>query len=436
MCYITHQKMTVALLLFLAVLLGFSAFFSGSETALFSLSPFSVEKLKQKKPVRGEIIARLLERPRRLLISIVIGNMLVNILSSSIAERISSTVFASSALSSLAWIFSTAVMTFVILIFCEVGPKVVAINRAEKTARAVAPSILLLERLVTPFRILVQAVSDFFISLVERNRPHLESPLTREELETALDQGSREGTLNGGEKEMISEIFKLGDKTVRQLMTPRNEIVSFEVDTPLEDIAGVIRDQEYSRIPIYSGKMENVIGILYPKDLLIARARGIERPVLADLLRKPFFIPETMKAARLLKEFLSRKIHLALVVDEYGGLSGLITLDDLVEEVVGEIRERGETPPDYQVVDRDTVQLSGRVELDYLNEKFGLELYGENNVTLGGFLSERLERLPQPGDTYFQDDLQFTVVSLKKRRVDQVRLHRPGLSTAVRKEEK
>ncbi len=418
--------MTVTLL-FLAILLGFSAFFSDSETALFSLPRVSVERLKQKKPARGEIIARLLGRPRRLLISIVIGNMLVNILSSTLAERISASVFTSGSLRPVAWVFSTVVMTFIILIFCEVGPKVLAINRAEKISLAVAPAILLLQRLVNPLRLVVQAVSDFFISSLERKKPHRESPLTREELETALDQGSREGTLNGEEKEMISEIFKLGNKTVRQLMTPRNEIVSFEVETPLEEIAAVIREKEYSRLPIYSGKMENVIGILYPKDLLIARARGVERPVLADILRKPFFIPETMKAARLLKEFLSRKIHIALVVDEYGGIAGLITLDDLVEEVIGEIRERGETPPGYEVVAEDTVQLPGRVELDYLNDEFGLDLRGENNVTLGGFLSERLGRLPQPGDVYRESDLLLTVVSMKKRRVDQVLLQRPGL---------
>ncbi|MDP8236272.1 MAG: hemolysin family protein [Candidatus Erginobacter occultus] len=423
--------MIVTLLLFLAILLGFSAFFSGSETALFSLPRFSVEKLKQRKPARGEIISRLLARPRRLLISIVIGNMLVNILSSALAERLSFEVFASSSLQSAAWIFSTVVMTFIILIFCEVGPKVLAINRSEKVSLAVAPEIFLLQRLVTPLRVVVQAVSDFLISFWEKKKPHREIPLSREELETALDQGSREGTLNGDEKEMISEIFKLGDKSVRQLMTPRNEIASFEIDTPLEEIAAVIREKEYSRIPIYSGKMENVVGILYPKDLLIARVRGIERPELADLLRRPYFIPETMKASWLLKEFLARKIHIALVVDEYGGIAGLITLDDLVEEIIGEIRERGVDPPGYEVVGEDTAQLPGRLELEYLNDEFGLNLRGENNVTLGGFLSERLGRLPQPGDVCRLDDIRLTVVSVKKRRVDQVLLYRPGLASTI-----
>ncbi len=427
--------MTVTLLLFLAILLCFSAFFSGSETALFSLPRFTVEKLKHRKPDRGPIIARLLSRPRRLLISIVVGNMLVNILSATLAGRLSSTIFASGPLHSLAWVFSAVVMTFVILIFGEVGPKVLAINRAEKIALAVAPAISLLYKAVSPIRIVVQFFSDQLIGIFDKKNPHRESPLTREELEAALDQGSREGALNGEEKEMISEIFKLGDKSVRQLMTPRNEIASFEVDTPLDEIARVINEKEYSRIPIYSGKVENVSGILYPKDLVIARARGVENLVLGDILRKPYFIPETMKASRLLKEFLERKIHIALVVDEYGGLSGLITLDDLIEEIVGEIQERGAPPPEYTVIDENTVQLRGRMELDYVNDEFGLDLAGEKSVTLGGFICERLGHIPQPGEFYQEGGIRFTVKSLKKRRLDQVEMRGPRIGARLKKDE-
>ena len=232
---------------------------------------------------------------------------------------------------------------------------------------------------------------------------------------------------------MISEIFKLGDKTVRQLMTPRNEIVSFEVDTPLAEIAVVIKEQEYSRIPIYSGKVENVIGILYPKDLVMARARGDERLELGDFLRKPYFVPETMKAARLLKEFLERKIHVALVVDEYGGISGLITLDDLVEEIVGEIIERGEVPPEYTVINTDTVQIKGRLELEFINEEFGLDLAGGKNVTLGGFLCECLGHIPQSGEVYQDGDIQFTVVDRKSRRIGQVLIQRKGIGAKQRR---
>lgn len=425
--------MILALLLFLAILLVFSAFFSGSETALFSLNRLTVEKLKHTQPERGSIISRLLSNPRRLLVSIVGGNMLVNILSSTLAERLSSGIFSSGPLSSLAWIFSTIVMTFVILILGEVVPKVFAINRAESFSLTIAPAISILEKVVTPLRVVVNFVSDLIISIFQNKPLSGDTPLTKEELTTALYLGSREGTLNGDEKEMISEIFKLGDKTVSQLMTPRNEIVSFEVDIPLEHIAGVIKEKEYSRIPIYSGKVENVIGILYPKDLVMARARGDASLELGDFLRKPYFVPEIMKAARLLKEFLERKIHIALVVDEYGGISGLITLDDLVEEIVGEIRERGETPPEYTVIDMDTIQLKGRLELEFINEEFGLNLVGEKNVTLGGLLCERLGHIPQPGEVYQERDIRFAVVDLKGRRIGQVLIERKGIGANAKK---
>ncbi len=424
--------MILTLLLFLAILLIFSAFFSGSETALFSLSRLTVEKLKHNKPERGLIISRLLSNPRRLLISVVVGNMLVNILSSTLAERLFAGLFSSGPLYSLAWIFSTIVMTFLILILGEVAPKVLAINRAERFSLAVAPAISLLEKVVSPIRIVVHCISDWIISFFNKKHHPKETPLTREELTTALHLGSREGTLNGDEKEMITEIFKLGDKSVRQLMTPRNEIASFEVDTSLEEITIVIKEKEYSRIPIYSGKVENVIGILYPKDLVMAQARGVERLNLGEFLRKPYFVPEIMKASRLLKEFLERKIHIALVVDEYGGISGLITLDDLIEEIVGEIRERGEAPPQYKIVDENTIQLKGRLELDFINDEFGFNLAVEKNVTLGGFLCERLGHIPQPGEIYQEGDIRFAVVNLKGRRIGQVLIKRKGIGAKAK----
>ncbi|MFH1039209.1 MAG: hemolysin family protein [PVC group bacterium] len=412
----------------------FFRLFSGSETALFSLPPFTVEKLKHQKPGRGTIIYRLLSNPRRLLVSIVASNMLVNIFSATLAARVASTIFASGPLRSLAWIFSTVVMTFVILICGEVTPKVLAINRSEKLALAVAPAISLLERVMTPVRVVVNFLSDWILAVFEKSHPARESPLTREELTAALDLGSREGTLNGEEREMITEIFKLGDKSVRQLRTPRNEMVVFEIDTPLEEIAAVIREKEYSRIPIYSGKMENIVGILYPKDLVMAQARGVERPVLGDFLRRPFFIPETMKASRLLKEFLERKVHVALVVDEYGGLAGLITMEDLIEEIVGEIRQQGESPREYEIVDENTVRVRGRLELSNINNELKLDLAGKRSVTLGGLICERLGHIPQPGEVWQEGDIRFTVVNLKKHRIGQVEIRGKGIGARLKKE--
>jgi len=430
--------MTVPLILefvFLAILLGFSAFFSGSETALFSLSRVSVERLRQKHPPRGQMIFRLLSNPRRLLISIVVGNMLVNIFSSSLAERISAHLFFYSSLRYLAWVFSAVVMTFLILIFGEVIPKMIAINRASGFSLKVAPAILVLDALVSPLRKVIRFISDRAVMILDKKRPPFEAPLTKEELDTAIRLGTHEGTLNGEEREMIAEVFRLGDKSVKQLMTPRTEIVSFEVDTDFSEIAPLIREKEYSRIPIYSGKKENVIGILYPKDLILARARGVEKIELGNFLRRPYFIPPTMEASRLLREFLKKKIHIALVVDEYGGLSGLITLDDLIEEIVGEIRERGEPPLDYETVDENTVRVRGRMELEHINERLGLGLSSEESVTLGGFLCERLGHIPQAGETYREGKVRFEVVNLKGNRIGQVLIKRAGIGSLRRKKE-
>lgn len=411
-------------LFFLALLLGFSAFFSGSETALFSLNRLALEKMRQDSSARAGLVGNLLSHPRRLLVSIVMGNMLVNIFASALAERVSDHLFSSAALSVFSWVFSTVVMAFLILVLGEIIPKTFAIHRSEKVSLKIAPAVSIVIRLLSWPVAVIRFVSDRIVGVVERRRPLPEPPLTKEELTTAIRV---ESSLNGDEREMIIDIFSLGHKTVKQLMTPRTEMVSFEVDTPLEKIASVIRKKEYSRIPIYSGKKENVVGILYPKDLIAARDKEVKNIAIGNYLRPPFFVPETMKAAYLLKEFLRRKIHIALVVDEYGGLSGLITLDDLVEEIVGEIRERGETLPLFEIIDEDAVRVQGRVELDYLNELFGLDLFSEDNVTLGGLICEQLGRIPQPGETWGRGDVLFEVVSLKGPRVEEVLIRKKGI---------
>jgi len=418
--------------LFLLALIGLSAFFSGSETALFSLSQVTVEKLRHRHPTRGEIISKLLGKPRRLLVSIVVGNMLVNILSSTVAERLAAGLFP--AYQALAWLFSTVLVALLILILGEVVPKTLALNRAAHYSLKVAPSILLFDQIVLPVRRAIRFVSDRIVHLLWRNRDVAEAPLTKDELATAIEVGSREGTLDGEEREMINEIFELGDKTVRQLMTPRNEVVSFELRTPLKTIASVIRAKEYSRVPVYSEKEDEIIGILYPKDLVVALARGERIGHLGAYLRSPLFVPETMKASRLLTQFLQRKVHIALAVDEYGALAGLITLDDLVEEIVGEMRDKGEIATDVVVVSDDVVRLRGRTELSFVNEELGLDLFSGESVTLGGFLFEKLGRIPQPGEIWDGDGVCLEVLSMKGNRVDQVLIQHRGIGRRAEKE--
>ncbi len=423
----------------LLVCIGFSFYFSASETALFSLNRMAIERLTRRRPGPGGLIASLLSDPPRLLISIVMGNMLVNIGSSSLAERIAAGLLAGTPLEGITWILSSVVMTFIILICGEILPKTIAINRPERLALRVAPPIDLMARGLFPARVVVSAVCAKLSGFIGRWLPPPDPPLTKAELGTAIRLGSTEGMLGGEEKAMITEIFNLGDKTVRQLMTPRSEIISFDVTTPLAEVARAIgvlrrvsprmkmRRKDYSRIPVYSGRRENVVGILYPKDLIAARAQGKPITDLNSCLRPPYFVPETMKAARLLKEFLKRMTHLALVVDEYGDLSGLITFDDLIEEIVGEIREKGGPAVDFEAVDENTVHTTGRAELESLNHAFGLKLLSRENVTLGGFLSERLGRIPRPKDTWQEGDLKIEVLTMKGNRAGDVRLRRPGI---------
>ncbi|MCX6349321.1 MAG: hemolysin family protein [Candidatus Aureabacteria bacterium] len=430
----------------LAVLIGCSFFFSVSETGLFALNRLAAAQLSRKRPALGGLISALLADPPRLLISIVMGNMLVNIAASALAERVSAGMLSGGPLGNVTWIFSSVVMTFLILILGEILPKTIAINRPERIALRVARPIAVIARVFFPVRIVVSVVCARITGALGRWLPPPDPPLTKAELATAIRQGSSDGMMGGEEREMIAEIFKLGDKAVRQLMTPRTEIISFEVNTPLQEIAKAIRvlrrispkikrrRKDYSRIPVYSGRRENVIGILYPKDLIAARAQGRETPDIASCLRPPYFVPESMKASRLLKEFLKRKIHIALVVDEYGGLAGLITFDDLIEEIVGEIRGEGLSPSDFEVMDDNTVHTTGRAELETLNHAFNLKLSSRENVTLGGYLSERLGRIPQPKEVCQEGDLRLQVLTMKGNRVGDVRITKPGIGRRRRAE--
>jgi CBS domain containing-hemolysin-like protein len=426
-------------ILVLIVCIGFSFYFSASETALFSLNRLAIERLTRRRPGPGGLIASLLSDPPRLLISIVMGNMLVNIGSSSLAERISAGLLAGTPLAGVTWILSSVVMTFIILICGEILPKTIAINRPERLALKVVSPISVIAKAFFPARVGVSFVCSRLAGFIGRWLPPPDAPLAKAELATAIRLGSTEGTLGGEEKAMITEIFKLGDKTVRQLMIPRSEIISFDVNTPLPEVARAIRvlrrvspkmrikRKDYSRIPVYSGRRENVVGILYPKDLVAARAQGKPIADLNSCLRTPYFVPETMKAARLLKEFLKRKTHIALVVDEYGDLSGLITFDDLIEEIVGEIHEKGAPSVEFEAVDANTVHTTGRAEIEALNHAFGLKLTSRENVTLGGLLSERIGRIPRPQDVWQEGDLRFEVLTMKGNRVGDVRLRRSGI---------
>jgi len=316
----------------LVILLFCSAFFSGSETALFSLSKIRVKRLQVEKVKNSKTLAYLLSKPRNLIISILIGNMLVNVLASAIASSLCLTLFGNKGIG-----ISIGIMTFLILTFGEITPKVIAIRNSEKISLLVAPYIAFFFRLIAPIRGVLLSIVNIITPLYSRRIKAQRSQLTEEELKKVVELGRREGVLNLKEEEMIKGVFKFGDKTVRDVIVPLRRIAAVDISTPLQTIRSIITKKELSRLPVFENMLGNIIGILYAKDLVVADLKG---PLeLREILRDPFYVKTDMKLSELLKKFRTHRIHMALVRSAKGKLVGLVTLQDLLEEIIGQIRD-------------------------------------------------------------------------------------------------
>ncbi|HIP87058.1 MAG TPA: HlyC/CorC family transporter [Anaerolineales bacterium] len=237
-----------------------------------------------------------------------------------------------------------------------------------------------------------------------------------------MDAGEEEGVIEENERDMIYSIFAFGDTMVREVMVPRIDIIALDVNTPLPEAVDRVIEAGHSRIPVYEGSIDNIIGLLYAKDLLAYLRDGHDPPPLRDILRPPYFVPETKKVDDLLRELQQHRIHMAIAVDEYGGTAGLVTVEDILEEIVGEIQDEydKEEPIFEQIGEREYI-IDARMDLDDVNELFGTELSTEAGETLGGLIYSTLGRVPVPGDRLQVDGLQIEVLTVKDRRIGKVR---------------
>ena len=407
----------IVLIIFLIICSGF---FSGSETALFSLSRIKLRRLQSAPEQRSRLVASLLERPRHLLITILIGNMIVNILASSV----SASLFRKLAQHN-AEILSVLVMTTLILIFGEITPKTFALRHSEPVSRFTAPIIKLISTIISPFRKTLWVLTNAIITLLYP-RAAAEKGITEAELITATKLGLKDGVLDQQERDMIHGVLEIENKQVREMMKPRMEIFALPVRTALETVCRSIQHTEYTRIPIYEGEIDKIIGILNAKDLLYIESEKLEKIDLKSILRQAYFVPETMPIEKLFQEFRCRKTHLALVVDEYGSLSGIITLEDLLEIIVGDIDSKRFETKRYHILGPGTIRISSRLPIDEFNEIFGCDLSDEFAVTVGGLVIHRMGKIPEPGEIFEYGGLRFQITSALKNRVDELIVTRPG----------
>ncbi len=406
------------------VLLLLSAFFSGSETAFFSLTKSNVQKLAQGKSAAGKQVAFLLKEAKKLLVAIIIGNTITNVAIATIATLIATKLNESYQWNETVFLLLNVVLvTLVILIFSEIIPKITAVKNAKKLATKLVYPLSFFYYLFLPLSVVFTMLTDLFSSALGLKRDKL--LLTDEELKSLVDVGEEKGALEKDEKEMIHSIMEMSDTLAREIMVPRTDMLGVDKTASLTQVLNLVKDSMHSRIPVYDDSIDNIVGILFLKDLLpFIRKRNTDNFDLEKLAHPAYYVPEQKKINELLREFQQERIHMAIVVDEYGGTSGLVTLEDVIEEIVGEIQDEydSETPL-FEKINDTTFIVDASMQLDEINEELGLALPTEEGVdTLAGFLLGQFGSVPKSKEKINYNGYEFIIEKATKKRILQVRI--------------
>lgn len=394
----------------LVALVGFSAFFSATETALFSLSKAQLQHLRHDRPARGEIILFLLDHPRRVLSTILLGNTVANTAACILALGI---------FQQHLWL-AIGVMILVLLIVGEIVPKTFAIQNAENTVNLSARPIYWMTQWSAPVREVLEKLAYWMVPKLTpetfKPTPHI----TQDEFRTMIDIGREQGVLQESERKMIQSIMTLSDKTVQEVMTPRVDMVCMADNLSHEEMTTFLKQVKHRRVPVYDDTPDTIVGILDVKKFLMNPERDI-----TEIMDVPAFVPETMNAAKLLKNFQQQKRQLAVVVDEFGGTEGLVTVEDIVEEIVGEVADEYDTSMMlFEELAPNRYVVSGRMRIDDLNEQLKTNIGAEGVDTIGGLVAARLGRIPKPGDKLDMETLILTARKVVRNRVLEVEIER------------
>jgi magnesium and cobalt exporter, CNNM family len=402
-------------LLLLGVLVLASALLTGAEAAYFSLGRARLRRLTEAPGDRSGT-TRLVERPNDLLVTLLVGITLINIGAAAIAATIAHDWFSPR----VALVVEVVAMILLLTTFGEVLPMTLAVKYPEPFLAVVHWPVTWLARVLAPLRRVLGGLTALVVRLIG-GEGRQDPELSEEELRTLVDVGAKEGVVERDEREMIHKVFELEDTRARAIMVPRTDMFCLDVETPVGDILPALREHLHSRVPVYEGSIDVIVGILYTKDIL-PHVRGL--PPGFDLrahLHPPYFVPESKRADALLQELQAKKIHLAIVVDEYGGTAGLVTLEDLLEELVGEIADEYDEPERLiQRLDATTFRVAGKLPVDELNAVTGLAVSGEAYDTVGGWVLDLFGRVPRKAERLETADFGLVVEKVERTRVVEV----------------
>jgi len=400
-------------------LMGLSGFFSSSETAMFSLNQRHLDQMRRDNNPRIELITRMLSEPRRLIVTILIGNEFVNVAASVISAAMVIQVFGAENK-----LFNLFIMVPILLLVGEITPKTLAIRNNVAFSTVESRPIDIFARIITPLRWAIRNFSDWFTTLIvgkERSRGNI---ITEDMVRTLAHEAVGEGVLDQMEAQFIDRIFELGGMTLDNVLTPRADIEFISVDLPISEVLRLRQESKQSRYPVFREHRDNVIGILHARDLLNIDQSQLEgnRERFVKLLRRPYFVPETKPALALFDSFRHRRRSFALTVDEYGGITGLVTMEDLLERIFGDIPSPSDEAFSFQALENNQYLVDGNIPLEEINQRLDSQFAGGEMETLAGFVLHECGELPAEGFSIDISDYRFTVRKVTRNRISSVHI--------------
>ncbi len=412
-------------LVVLVILLALSAFFSSAETALTTVNRLRVRALVDDGDARAIVLAKVIDDPGKLLSAILIGNNIVNISASSIATLLATKFFGSAGAG-----IATGIMTLLVLIFGEVTPKTMASLKAEKIALNYAKIVYVIMIVFTPLIFILDLLSGGILRLFGIDPDKRDDSVTEEDLRTIVEAGHEDGVLETEEHKMINNVFDFGDHQAKDIMVPRVDMCFLKLDATYEDFMKIYREEKFTRIPVYEETRDNVIGILNVKDLILYD-KDQEFHV-KDFLREAYYTYEFKNTSELMMEMRKNSISIAIVLDEYGATAGLVTLEDLIEEIVGDIRDEFDEAEaeEVQQLGEQEYLVEGACKLEDLNDMIGLGIESEDYDSIGGIVIDALQHLPSEGEEVtLESGTRLVVEKIDKNRIEKVHIYLPEPKT-------
>lgn len=404
----------------LIILLGLSAFFSSAETAMTTVNKLRIKSLSEEGNKRAALLEKIIEDKGKLLSTILIGNNIVNISASSLTTILAINLFGNAAVG-----IATGIITLLVLLFGEITPKTLATIHSEKISMAYAPVIYALMKILTPVIFLVDLLSKGVLKLLRIDPNQKAQPMTEHELRTIVDVSHEDGVIETEEKQMIYNVFDLGDSQAKDIMIPRIDMTFVDVNCSYNELIEIFNEERYTRYPVYEDSTDTIIGTINVKDLVMLDSR--ENFSIRSILREPYFTYEHKHISDLLLEMRKLSISFAIVLDEYGATAGLITLEDILEEIVGEIRDEydeGEKEMLTTIVEGKEYLALGSAKLEDLDDELEIGLESEDYDSIGGFIIERLDRLPELGEMIEANEfVNLKVEQITKNRIELVHIY-------------